>query len=73
MLSAMQQATAPAISLHSVIFASGQFVGLDTQENLAHDAASFTAWRPLDQQVQSELAAGESFPKSVVRLYCIRS
>lgn len=61
MLSALQLAKAPAIFLDSAIFASGQFVGPDTEENFAHDAASFSAWRPIDAQVQAELLAGEAW------------
>lgn len=59
MLSALQRGNAPTIFLDSAIFASGQFIGPDTDGNFAHDAASFTAWRPIDRQVQSELQAGE--------------
>jgi hypothetical protein len=59
-LSALAKQGAISISVDSAIFASGQFVGRDQEENFAHDVAGFTAWRAVDTQVQSELAAGKS-------------
>jgi hypothetical protein len=56
-----QIARTVSISLDSAIFGSGQFVGPDTRKNFARDAAYFTAWRAVDSEVQSKLAAGESF------------
>ena len=57
-----------AISVDSAIFASGQFVGPDQEENFARDVAGFTAWRAVDIQVQTELAAGKSPDEIVVEL-----
>lgn len=69
MLSAIERAgQAPTIFLDSAIFASGRFVGPDMDRNFAHDAARFTAWRTVDQQVQSELKAGQSWDSIAAEL-----
>ena len=56
-----QAAPAVTISVDSAIFASGQFVGPDVGRNFDKDTAQFSAWRGVDLEVQSQLAAGASF------------
>jgi hypothetical protein len=60
-LASLQRAPSIEISLDSVILASGQFLGPDLRKSFARDAAYFTAWRPVNAEVRSRLAAGESF------------
>jgi hypothetical protein len=60
-LAELQRAGRVTISLDSAILASGQFVGTDTKGDFAQNVAAFTAWHTVDEDVQSRLAAGESF------------
>jgi hypothetical protein len=60
-LAELQRAGRVTISLDSAILASGQFVGADTKGDFAQNVAAFTAWHTVDEDVQSRLAASESF------------
>jgi hypothetical protein len=57
----LQRAGTITVSLDSAIRASGQFSGPDTKGDFAQNQAAFTAWHDVDADVQSRLAAGESF------------
>jgi hypothetical protein len=73
LLSGFQVGKAVTISLDYAIFASGQFVGPDTIGRFSQVVAEFTAWRTVDSEVQSKLAAGESFDTIAVILSGIAS
>jgi len=60
-LLALQKARSVAISMDSMVLASGKFVGPDTAGLFPDYVSSFTAWRGVDLEVQSDLAAGKSF------------
>jgi len=60
-LLALQKERSVTISLDSVVLASGQFVGPDTAGLFPDYVASFTAWRAVDLEVQSDLATGKTF------------
>ena len=60
-LASLGKMKAVVISLDSVVFASGRFVGPDKQENFARDVAQFAAGRTVDVELQSKLAAGDSY------------
>jgi len=58
---AMETAKSIVISLDSAVFASGQFVGPDTENAYAQTAANCTAWRAVDADVQTQIANGVPF------------
>ena len=59
-LAALRRGKAIGVFLDYVILASGRFIGPDIESNFAQAAAAFTAWRPVNTEVQSEFASGES-------------
>jgi hypothetical protein len=61
LLSGLDRGQTLTIFLDYVIFDDGQFVGPDVRNAFAREAAAFSAWRAVDQSVQSQLAVGESF------------
>jgi hypothetical protein len=54
-------AKALTISLDSAIFASGQFVGPDTANLFAGQAAYSTAWRAVETKVEAQVTSGVPF------------
>lgn len=72
LLSGFDKAQTVAVLLDSATFASGQNIGPDIHGQLADKAATFSAWRPVDVAVQSQLANGVPFDEIAPSLEQIR-
>lgn len=60
------------ISLDSAIFASGEFVGPDTANLFAKDAAYATGWRAVEANVQAQIVNGVPFVAIAAGLQQVR-
>jgi len=63
LLASLESAGTVTVSVDSVLFANGEFAGPDLGGNFERDAASFAGRREVNAEVQSELAAGQTFDK----------